>query len=743
MREPLHLKLQGAALADAKTLIPILRRAAQGPSIGDWNPPPWLYPHQVAAAHRLAGILATFRGALLADEVGLGKTYVSLAIATRYRRVVALVPAALASQWARTARSCGLRIPIVSHEALSRGRRMARTDLVIVDEAHRFRNPLTRRYDRLARDVRNAHVLLVSATPVVNSPRDLVCLLRLFLPDHGLAVLGLASLEKAVAAHDHAAIVRAAATLVVARSHRSLTLPDVLRMPSVQDGPVTRTPAVAPDLLPRVIRAIDRLEFPSFGASPAAHLLRAHLYHRLGSSTAALRQTLRRHVGYLDRADSAARCGVDLSRQASRTMFGPGDDLQFELSMLSSGPVASIPTDALARERARVLHLIRVLPSGKHKSPKFQRLERLLAERSDRKTIVFVSARATALDLARQLKWYELAVVAGGCAWIASGRIPVDAALALFAPKARRAAEPSKNTRVAVLIATDLVSEGLDLQDADGIVHFDLPWSPLRLAQRVGRVARLGSNHATAHVYWFAPPPLIETRLQSELRLARKAVHQLQLGIPTTSIVGRARLMNEFLGAHDQATKRRVAARFPNQPVICFVDGPPTILAAITWWHRQEAIHELVGFSGTPPTPVSDRNMLRSLLESLNTAAAAASEQSEPRLTPLFNLIRSRIRTAELLPCDQASVALRRRILQLAYRAGSQRQSDLLGVLDQVLSRVNTGLREGAVRHLHDHLSARSPVRALRIWLDRWPPDPAAAPRCSIHAVLVAGDIEH
>ncbi|MDH3455622.1 MAG: SNF2-related protein, partial [Gemmatimonadota bacterium] len=228
VREPLHLKMEGATLADAEVLLPILRRAAQGPSVDDWNPPDWLYPHQVGAARRLAGALVGFRGALLADAVGLGKTYVSLALATRYRRAIAVVPATLTAQWSRTARSCGIRLPVVSHEAMSRGRRIAPTGLLIVDEAHRFRNPLTRRYNRLARDARNAHILLVSATPVVNSPKDLVSLLRLFLPDHGLAMLGLHSLERAIADREHGAIVRAAAPLLVARSHRSVSLPDLL-----------------------------------------------------------------------------------------------------------------------------------------------------------------------------------------------------------------------------------------------------------------------------------------------------------------------------------------------------------------------------------------------------------------------------------------------------------------------------------------------------------------------------------
>jgi superfamily II DNA or RNA helicase len=741
VREPLRLKMERPVLADVDVLLPILRRAAQGPSLDDWHPPQWLYPHQIGAARRLAGALAIFRGALLADAVGLGKTYVSLALATRYRRTIAVVPAALVAQWSQTARSCGIQLPVISHEAMSRGRRIARTGLVIVDEAHRFRNPLTRRYDRLARDVRNSHLLLVSATPVVNSPKDLISLLRLFLPDHGLAMLGLDSLERAIADDDHASIVRAAAPLIVARSQRSVSLPDLLPLPTVLDAPVDRAPTVVPPLLKRLTRAIDRLEFPGFSPSPAVHLLRAHLYHRLGSSPAALRQTLRRHVAYLDRAESAARGGVNLSRQVSRAVFGLGDDLQLELSMLPPGLPVTAPPDVLGRERERVLRLLRALPTGQHESPKLRKLEQVLADRDDRKTIVFVSAVSTALDLARRLKWREIAVVAGGRAWIASGRIPIDVALGLFAPRARCAAEPSQEARVTTLIATDLVSEGLDLQDANGIVHFDLPWSPLRLAQRVGRVVRLGSHHTTAHVHWFAPPSLIESRLRSELRLARKAASQLRLGVPTTSTVGHAQVMSELWGAHEDMSATGGAARLPHQPLIGFTKGEPGILAAVTWWHRAEAIDELIGLSGTPLTPVSDTRGLRSLMDSLKSAAVADPLQ-QLNLKPLFDLVRVRLRAAELLPCDQATVALRRRILQLAFRAGARRQSRLVSVLDLVLTSVNAGLSEGAARELRDRLGARSPLHTLVRWLDRWPPYPAATPRCAIRAVIVSSGAE-
>jgi len=115
-----------------------------------------------------------FGGALLCDAVGLGKTYTGLAVATRYEAVVVSAPAILVPQWRQVSGQLAVPITIVSHESLSRRSALPRADFMIVDEAHWFRNPRTVRYDTLARQARASHMLLMTATPVVNRPRDLL-----------------------------------------------------------------------------------------------------------------------------------------------------------------------------------------------------------------------------------------------------------------------------------------------------------------------------------------------------------------------------------------------------------------------------------------------------------------------------------------------------------------------------------------------------------------------------------------
>jgi hypothetical protein len=104
-----------------------------------------------------------------------------------------------------------------------------------------------------------------------------------------------------------------------------------------------------------------------------------------------------------------------------------------------------------------------------------------------------------------------------------------DTVLAQFTPSvgARRV---SAAERIDLLVTTDLLSEGLNLQEASVVVHLDLPWNPARLDQRVGRVLRLGSRHETVHAYVVSPPASaerllrIEERLRDKLGAARRTV---------------------------------------------------------------------------------------------------------------------------------------------------------------------------------------------------------------------------
>lgn len=625
------------------------------------------------------------------------------------------MPASLAHQWARAARATGVQLAVVSHEALSRGHTAPDTDVLIVDEAHRFRNPETRRYDALARSAQRARVLLVTATPVVNRAADLAHLLRLCLPDHALAPFGVASIAGAVASRDHRSLLRAASAVVVARTPRVLGAAPVLPRPL--DGRVLRPPPVAPDTLRRLVRGVDRLTFPDFTDARAARLLRLHLLHRLASSGAAFRQTLRRHLHYLDRATRAAVRGQCLSRATMRVLFGNADEFQLELDDLigSSTPVAD--ARELAEERSRILALLDLARRPVDSSPKLARLERLLTARRGRRSVVFTAAVSTALEVAGALAWREVVVVGGGMARIASGPLAPAQALALFAPRARQAPPPSTARAASVLVATDLVSEGLDLQDADAIVHFDLPWSPLRLSQRLGRIVRLGSAHRIAHVFWFAPPAVIERHLMLGERLRVKGRVQLALGVTTTSLPGTAQVWNDELEVRERLARDRGIGRGLPVPCHAVVSGPLAAVAAVRWLTPAGAVPHVLAVTGARLEEVVEFSQVSVLLQRLVAAPVSPSPPPPAALAAIRELVRRRLATAMLGPRDGETGQLARAVLRRAREAAGRRALNELAALDGALDRLAAGLRTGAGRALADILERRRPTAALAEWL--------------------------
>ena len=116
-----------------------------------------------------------------------------------------------------------------------------------------------------------------------------------------------------------------------------------------------------------------------------------------------------------------------------------------------------------------------------------------------------------------------VASVTANGALVAGGPLTRSQVLGRFAPVASYSRVPSRAEAIEVLIATDLLSEGLNLQDAAVVVHLDLPWTAARLTQRLGRVWRIGSQHARVHEYAIAPPAAADRLVRIVQVLTRKA----------------------------------------------------------------------------------------------------------------------------------------------------------------------------------------------------------------------------
>jgi hypothetical protein len=252
------------------------------------------------------------------------------------------------------------------------------------------------------------------------------------------------------------------------------------------------------------------------------------LLRQFASSVVALTHSLRRYEAFCEVSLDAARLSRRLGAREFRRLFptGSGEDLQLAFLPLLLDESAAAPAAPGELVALRSL-LSRLRPS---RDPKAEALTRLLVGRPG-KTIVFATAATTVHHLRRHLmNTARVGAVSGRSGWLGGDRVSRQEVLSAFAPRAQRAVAPSAACVVDVLIATDLLSEGLDLQDAERVIHYDLPWSPARLAQRVGRIDRLASSHRRIETIAFLPAEPLAHALALEQRLAAKVAAQLGVG---------------------------------------------------------------------------------------------------------------------------------------------------------------------------------------------------------------------
>jgi superfamily II DNA or RNA helicase len=475
-------------------------------------PPRWLLPQQVASFRRALAAVRRHRGAVLADPVGSGKTYVSLAVAyaMNHAPTACLVPASLLGQWEGTARTLGVPVTLSSHQQVSRGQLPAGTrGLVIIDESHHFRNPHSRRYQHLAPWLVGRPALLVTATPIVNRADDLAHQLLLAVRDNALALDGIVSLRTILTEGCPPA---ALGQLVIERELVTDQRP--ARIQRISRPTTSECASVA-----SLIEPLNRLRLSK--CEPIAALIRSVLLRAAGSSPAAYVGNLRRYRKLLLHARDAWRVGRSMDRAELRHFTG---ELADQLVWWELLPGAESETDLVLDDLPGLEDLIRVAESAtRGEDLKLNRLRRHLSDGTP--TLVFSCSRDTVRYIRERLADLGLAWCIGEHAGIGRGILPRRSVLAWFREPTTATLAPRH------LIVTDVAAEGLDLQRAARVIHYDLPWTPMRLEQREGRSMRFGSSYAEVQVVRFATPPVLERSLRMEAILTRKAKLPARAGL--------------------------------------------------------------------------------------------------------------------------------------------------------------------------------------------------------------------
>ena len=477
-----------------------------------------LRAHQRDALRRVRASIESSGGALLADEPGLGKTYVALAVAAGCGGAIVAAPAALRAMWHDSAHRAGVEIVFVSLEALSRGdvKPHSGARLVIVDEAHHACNPAAARYRRLARLGEFRRMLLLSATPVRNRRAELAALLALFMGPRAFAL-------------DDVDLARC----VVRRAGDPSLLPAI-------DGPHWHRLST----VSRLRGMIERLPpaLPALDGAAASALVAMTLARCWASSLAALESALVRRM----QRGAAMRAILDEGRVPTRAellAWVVGDDamqLAFPAFVTHASP------DAVRLRAVLDAHLCAVSALRDHIHRRVDgdakaRAGFLLSLRrahDGARIVAFTSHAATAAAVCHALRREAgIALLTSRGARTAGGARPrADVIDALGASADRPARD-----QVSLVVTTDLLSEGVNLQGASVIVHLDVPWTPAGLDQRVGRAVRMGSLHTCVHVHGIAAPRGAEQLLTLEQRLSwKRAAHSGAVSAPVAAEALRA-----------------------------------------------------------------------------------------------------------------------------------------------------------------------------------------------------------
>lgn len=605
-----------------------------------------LFEFQRQAVKIAARVINRKGGAVVADVVGLGKSFVGTAVAkvfeeAAFSRTLIICPVNLVPMWEGYVYRYGLAgtkiLPIsrVTTELAD----MPRYHLVIIDESHNLRNREGRRFRAIQEYIaqNDSKVLLLSATPYNKTYLDLASQLRLFLPeDRDIGVrpenlirkLGevefrrlqvnertLAAFEKSHDADDWRELMR----LYMVRRTRSFIIENYAETDELTgrkylrfaDGTRSYFPTRVPKTVrfkideknpndqyarlyaPEVVDLIDDLQLPRYGLgnyisanlkeppTPSeqtiiANLSRAgkrlkgfvrtNLFKRLESSGFAFLQSVERYILRNFIVVHAIENGLPIpigtqdaalldTRNVDEDDIGDaqGDLLQEEHE--HSYQAVSLTTEEQYRDRATVIYeqystryrnrFSWLKPSHFKRSLKthllkdaadlmdlLQRVgdwkpaadEKLAALHSlitgqhpGQKVLVFSQFADTVRYVSRELRRLQVERISG-----VTGDNPDPSALAArFSPRSNEKHFPPSE-QIDVLIASDVLSEGQNLQDSAIVVNFDLPWAIIRLIQRAGRVDRIGQTAEEILCYSFLPADGVEKIIHLRGRLKHR-----------------------------------------------------------------------------------------------------------------------------------------------------------------------------------------------------------------------------
>jgi len=566
--------------------------------------------YQEQAVLNAKKILLEYGGVFISDVVGLGKTYISAMLVGQLDgRTLVIAPPVLLEEsnpgsWVNV--FSDFRVPAdfkslgKLDELLNHG--TEKYTNVIIDEAHRFRTETNITYEKIAQICRGKRVILVTATPYNNSPKDILSLLKLFQKAKKSTIPNLPDLEtffnslekkiqKLDRKKDYAEFITTVKNnaceirekvlkyLMVRRTRaevREYFERDIqeqgLRFPEVEkpiplfyelnekeDAIFTQTiELIAAQFkyaryMPMLYYGgkLDQLEEQS--QRNMGRFMKILLVKRLESSFYAFRNSVDRFLYSYEMFLKEFENGyVYISRDYSQKIFEllDNDDDEGIQKLIDAGKAQRYESKDFTKELKTdlehdlaILQEIKRLWQNVYRDPKFLKFKQELSRNpilKDNHLIIFTESKETANYLYKNIdqSFPGVALLFTGD----SGESVRDKVIANFDARARH-----KSNQHRILVSTEVLSEGVNLHRANVVINYDIPWNPTRMMQRVGRINRVDTPFDRIYTFNFFPTT------QSNDQIKLKEAAQGKINAFLTLLGGDAELLTEGepIGSHE------------------------------------------------------------------------------------------------------------------------------------------------------------------------------------------------
>ncbi len=566
--------------------------------------------YQEQAVSNAKKILLEYGGVFISDVVGLGKTYISAMLAGQLNgRTLVIAPPVLLKKispgsWPNV--FSDFRIP-ADFESLGKLDSLLKkgTDKyrnIIIDEAHRFRTETTITYEKLAEICRGKRVVLVTATPYNNTPKDILSLLKLFQKARKSTIPNLSDLESFFNTLDkklegldrkedyeeYINTVKANAReirdkvlkyLMVRRTRTEIEKyfsKDIqeqgIRFPEVkkpeplfyelndeEDEIFDKTI----DLIANQFKyarympmlyyegKIDPLERQA--QKNMGRFMKILLIKRLESSFFAFRNSVGRFLrSYKIFINELENGHVYVSKKHSKKIFEllENDDDEAIQQLIDKGRAEKYDSRNFSEELREdlqhdhaILMQVRKLWQNINRDPKLLKFLDELSENADLQKnhlVIFTESKETANYLSEKLNetYTDKVLLFTGD----SGESVRDKVLENFDARARHKKEDYR-----ILVSTEVLSEGVNLHRSNVVINYDIPWNPTRMMQRVGRINRIDTPFDVIHTFNFFPTK------QSNDQIKLKEAAEGKINAFLTLLGGDAELLTEGepIGSHE------------------------------------------------------------------------------------------------------------------------------------------------------------------------------------------------